>query len=319
MEFHKKVALSVVVAAQVLFAYSANNSFEQFAQAQSSAPEGLVTTVPSSSSQASELKSIELLAGEDPRLLLTLSAQVPFSLENAGPSEYALTLSGTKSSAEQGISVSVASGQSPIRSARITSARNSLQVHLLVESGVKLLAKLTPQGVVVKPVRSSSSDSEVDQLGDGESKDCDESNNMDPDQGSFILTPEELSARKFPTGIKSTDGSRVYSGRLFSLDLEDTDIDNALRIIAEVSQLNIIASDDVRGKVTLRLIDVPWDQALDVILGTNGLHQVTEGNIIRITPVDKLRAERAARAGRPSGPSLSELICDLLFVVIWDL
>ncbi len=86
--------------------------------------------------------------------------------------------------------------------------------------------------------------------------------------------------------------SSRYSGRLISLDLQDTDIDNALRIIAEVSNLNIIASDDVTGKVTLRLIDVPWDQALDVILKTNGLDSVQEGNVIRIAPVEKLRQER---------------------------
>lgn len=85
-----------------------------------------------------------------------------------------------------------------------------------------------------------------------------------------------------------------YTGRLISLDLVDTDIDNALRIIAEVSNLNIIASDDVTGKVSLRLIDVPWDQALDVILKTNGLDKVQEGNVVRIAPVEKLRAEREA-------------------------
>ena len=100
---------------------------------------------------------------------------------------------------------------------------------------------------------------------------------------------EDSSARLNPTGIRSADGSKIYTGRLISLDLQDTDIDNALRIIAEVSNLNIIASDDVAGKVTLRLIDVPWDQALDVILKTNGLDQVAEGNVIRIAPVDKLR------------------------------
>ena len=101
-------------------------------------------------------------------------------------------------------------------------------------------------------------------------------------------------------GSEDTDLSALfeeekrYAGRLISLDLQDTDIDNALRIIAEVSNLNIIASDDVTGKVTLRLIDVPWDQALDVILKTNGLDKVQEGNVIRIAPVEKLRQEREA-------------------------
>jgi type IV pilus assembly protein PilQ len=88
------------------------------------------------------------------------------------------------------------------------------------------------------------------------------------------------------------DPSAQYTGRLISLDLQDTDIDNALRIIAEVSNLNIVASDEVTGKVTLRLSDVPWDQALDVILKTNGLDRVLEGNVMRVAPVEKLRQER---------------------------
>ena len=83
-----------------------------------------------------------------------------------------------------------------------------------------------------------------------------------------------------------------YGGKLISLDLQETDIDNALRIIAEVSNLNIVASEDVKGKVTLRLLDVPWDQALDVILKTNGLDKVVEGSVMRIAPVDKLKVER---------------------------
>ena len=87
-------------------------------------------------------------------------------------------------------------------------------------------------------------------------------------------------------------GESQYTGRLISLDLQDTDIDNSLKIIAELSNLNIITSGDVAGKVTLRLNDVPWDQALDVILKTNGLDKVQEGNVIRIAPVEKLRIER---------------------------
>lgn len=89
------------------------------------------------------------------------------------------------------------------------------------------------------------------------------------------------------------DTSR-YTGKLISLDLQEADIDNALRIIAEVSNLNIVASEDVVGKVTLRLSDVPWDQALDVILKTHGLDKVLEGNVMRIAPIDKLQGEREA-------------------------
>ena len=61
---------------------------------------------------------------------------------------------------------------------------------------------------------------------------------------------------------------REYTGQRISLDFKDADIQNVLRVLADVSGLNIIATDDVQGKVTLHLIDVPWDQALDLVLQT---------------------------------------------------
>ena len=98
------------------------------------------------------------------------------------------------------------------------------------------------------------------------------------------LTDKELLALR--------ENSGNYSGRLISLDLQDADIDSALRIIAEVSNLNIVAGDGVTGKVTLKLVDVPWDQALDVILKSHGLDKVVEGNVMRVASIDKLRSER---------------------------
>ncbi|MCD6352940.1 MAG: type IV pilus secretin PilQ, partial [Proteobacteria bacterium] len=67
-----------------------------------------------------------------------------------------------------------------------------------------------------------------------------------------------------------------------------------LRLIAEVSDLNIVAGDDVQGMVTIRLTDVPWDQALDVVLLSNNLGKIREGNILRIAPVEKINKEREA-------------------------
>ena len=65
-----------------------------------------------------------------------------------------------------------------------------------------------------------------------------------------------------------------YTGRKVSLDFKEVDIQDVLRILAEVGGVNIIAGDDVKGKITIRLIDVPWDQALDIILITMGLGKV---------------------------------------------
>lgn len=88
---------------------------------------------------------------------------------------------------------------------------------------------------------------------------------------------------------------KEYRGRRVSLDFKDVAIADVLRLIAEVSDLNIIAGDEVSGNVTIRLVDVPWDQALDVILMTKGLGFVRVGNVLRIAPADVLKAEEEVR------------------------
>jgi type IV pilus assembly protein PilQ len=90
-------------------------------------------------------------------------------------------------------------------------------------------------------------------------------------------------------------GGKQYVGRRISLDFKDVEIDDVLRLIAEVSDLNIIAGDDVSGAVTIRLVDVPWDQALDVILLTTALGFVKVGNVLRIAPQTMLQQEAENR------------------------
>jgi type IV pilus assembly protein PilQ len=80
-----------------------------------------------------------------------------------------------------------------------------------------------------------------------------------------------------------------------SLDFKDADINNLLRIIADVSGMNVIAGSDVQGKVTVRLVNVEWQQALDVILKINNMGYEMDGNVIRVAPLAKLEAERKAR------------------------
>jgi type IV pilus assembly protein PilQ len=84
------------------------------------------------------------------------------------------------------------------------------------------------------------------------------------------------------------------AGRL-SMDFKDADINNLLRIIAEVSGRNVVAGSDVTGKVTVRLVNVEWEQALDVILKINNMGYEIDGNIIRVAPLAKLEAERRGR------------------------
>jgi type IV pilus assembly protein PilQ len=87
----------------------------------------------------------------------------------------------------------------------------------------------------------------------------------------------------------------AYKGARISLDFKDADIHNIFRLIAEVSNLNVITSDDVKGKITIRLVNVPWDQALEVILSTKNLIKIEEGNVLRITTIENIRKESEDR------------------------
>ncbi|MFT5444470.1 MAG: type IV pilus secretin PilQ/predicted competence protein, partial [Myxococcota bacterium] len=106
---------------------------------------------------------------------------------------------------------------------------------------------------------------------------------------------------------------KQYEGRRISLDFNGVPVSDVLRLIAEVSDLNLIAGDEVKGSVTIRLVDTPWDQALDVVLLTKGLGFVRVGNILRVAPADILAAEEELRLQeRRNREKLEDLIVKLL-------
>ena len=106
--------------------------------------------------------------------------------------------------------------------------------------------------------------------------------------------------------------SGQFLGSPISLDFKDMPITDVLRLIAEVSNLNIIAGDEVQGTITLRLVEVPWDQALDIILVTRGLGFVQVGNVLRIAPAEVLQAEEADRLQeRRNKEQLEDLVVKL--------
>jgi type IV pilus assembly protein PilQ len=86
-------------------------------------------------------------------------------------------------------------------------------------------------------------------------------------------------------------GRRRYIGRRIDLDFKGADIHNILRLLSDVGQVNIVTADDVKGEVTIKMRNVPWDQALDVILRSKLLGQVREGNLIRVAPLAVLEKE----------------------------
>jgi len=87
---------------------------------------------------------------------------------------------------------------------------------------------------------------------------------------------------------KLTEGRQKYSGEKLSLNFQNIDVRSVLQVIADFTNFNIITSDSVTGALTLRLKDVPWDQALDIILQAKGLDMRKNGNVIWIAPRDEL-------------------------------
>ena len=87
---------------------------------------------------------------------------------------------------------------------------------------------------------------------------------------------------------KTADGKPKYVGEKLSLNFQNVEVRSVLQVIADFTGLNIVASDTVTGNLTLRLKDVPWDQALDLILQTKGLDKRQNGNVIWIAPKDEL-------------------------------
>lgn len=106
----------------------------------------------------------------------------------------------------------------------------------------------------------------------------------------ITLGEKEISTVEVPP--EALGYKKRYTGRKISLDFKDADVHNILRLIADVSGKNIIAGEDVKGKITVRMLNVPWDQALDVILESLGLGKVSLNNIIRVAPAEKLRKEQ---------------------------
>lgn len=82
----------------------------------------------------------------------------------------------------------------------------------------------------------------------------------------------------------------AYSGEKLSLNFQDIDVRSVLQLIADFTDLNLVASDTVQGNITLRLQNVPWDQVLDLVLQTQGLDKRKIGNVLLVAPADEIAA-----------------------------
>ncbi len=101
------------------------------------------------------------------------------------------------------------------------------------------------------------------------------------------MTPQAPLANPVPT--------EQYSGEIISLDLRDFDVKDFFRLIGEISGLNIVLDPNVAGTITLKLTDVPWDQALDIVLRNYQFGGQLQGNVLRIATNSTLQSEEQAR------------------------
>ncbi len=87
-----------------------------------------------------------------------------------------------------------------------------------------------------------------------------------------------------------------YEGEAISLDFQDAPVRQIVQLIADVSALNVVINEEVQGTITLKLKDVPWDQALDLVLQMNGLGMTMEGNILRVNTLENLAKQSQAKS-----------------------
>jgi len=123
------------------------------------------------------------------------------------------------------------------------------------------------------------------------------------DSSQLIEQAEAVTVLEGPTtqaeGFATTEVSseeQQFTGEPITLTLKDADIKDVLKTFSVLTEMNIVLDPSVSGSVTVELRDVPWDQALDLILKINGLDYVLENNVLRVAPISKLAAEKSARA-----------------------
>jgi type IV pilus assembly protein PilQ len=120
------------------------------------------------------------------------------------------------------------------------------------------------------------------------------------------ITPAvNLAAEQKSMGQQPIAVGPKYTGEPISVNLKDVDLKDFFRLIHEISGLNVVLDPNVKGSLTVVLDDVPWDQALDIVLKNNDLARELEGNVLRIATVETLRKEAEARRAQIDAEALA--------------
>lgn len=135
------------------------------------------------------------------------------------------------------------------------------------------------------------------------------------------IQPIQLNAESFQKDEKKTDSNEAvngpsrFIGRRISLDFQQADISNVLRLIAEVSGFNIVVGEGVKNKVTMKLANVPWDQALEMLLKMNALGMIRQGNIVWVDTLQNIAKQQDEEARAKDSKAKAEPIVTRVFYI----
>lgn len=125
----------------------------------------------------------------------------------------------------------------------------------------------------------------------------------------------EISPKREEPKKRLASDPAVYSGNRVTFNFQDIPVRSVLQLVADVSELNIVVADTVQGNVTLRLINVPWDQALDIILQAKGLDKRRNGSVIWVAPTKEIAdREQALEDARIAMEDRAELVVDYISI-----
>ena len=141
-----------------------------------------------------------------------------------------------------------------------------------------------------------------------------------PTQSQFKVQRVQMAGDSVPVekADRSDDivaGQTRYVGRRISLDFQQADITNILRLIAEVSGFNIVVGEGVKSKVTMKLVSVPWDQALDMLLKMNGLGMIRQGSIVWVDSLANIAKQQDEEARAKDSKTKAEELIDRVFYI----
>lgn len=143
---------------------------------------------------------------------------------------------------------------------------------------------------------------------------------MGPAQGKFTVRTIQMAAEgttpeSDSRGDDLVAGQTRFAGRRISLDFQQADITNILRLIAEVSGFNIVVGEGVKAKVTMKLVSVPWDQALDMLLKMNGLGMIRQGTIVWVDTLSNIAKQQDEEARAKEAKTKAEELVDRVFYI----